>query len=105
MKWRKKFPWPVSICPHDSLDIVDPHAQYARFSNLRLLKYVQDSVTCVSKWKFSQKAILENLSDKPVHVDVPASNEFKVLGLGKVHKQIECVNPMKCFEFVYFQKF
>ena len=44
---------PVSICPHDSLDIVDPHAQYARWSNLRLLKYVQDSVTCVSKWKFS----------------------------------------------------
>ena len=31
-----------------------------------------------------RRQFLENLSDKPVHVDVPASNEFKVLGLGKV---------------------
>ena len=42
------FAWPVSIYPHDSLDIIDPHTQYARCSNLKLLKQVQDSVTCVS---------------------------------------------------------
>ena len=42
------FAWPVSIYPHDSLDIIDPHTQYARCSYLKLLKQVQDSVTCVS---------------------------------------------------------
>ena len=42
------FAWPVSIYPHDSFDIIDPHTQYARCSNLKLLKQVQDSVTCVS---------------------------------------------------------
>ena len=71
------FAWPVSIYPHDSLDIIDPHTQYARCSNLKLLKQVQDSVTCVS-------TIWEKLSDKLTHFDVSASNRMKPLGLGKI---------------------